>query len=148
MTGIEKFAYAMQLEMQRGVKGNLILDFGTINDDYSLKTNTFGIPIPATDYLICRGISKAVSASITIDSATAGTHAHSYSTTSGTTSAGGDLHSHSVSGTTESAGGHIHSLTIPDAETKLKPGDRVLVAWVGADAVIIDVILPATEVII
>ena len=27
---------------------------------------------------------------------------------------------------------------------KLKPGDRVLVAWVGDDACVVDIILPAT----
>lgn len=43
--------------------------------------------------------------------------------------------------TTTSAEGHAHRVTIP----KVKPGDRVLVAWVDDDAVIIDVILNADE---
>ena len=31
-----------------------MLDFGEIQDDYSLKTNTFSIPIPVEDYHVCR----------------------------------------------------------------------------------------------
>mgnify|MGYP007102638735 CR=1 FL=1 len=30
------------------------LTFGEIQDDYSLKTNTFSIPIPVEDYHVCR----------------------------------------------------------------------------------------------
>lgn len=38
------------------------------------------------------------------------------------------------------------STTIPEKLRSLKVGDSVLVAWVGADAVVIDIILPAKEV--
>ena len=31
-----------------------MLDFGEIQGDYSLKTNTFSIPIPVEDYHVCR----------------------------------------------------------------------------------------------
>ena len=39
------------------------------------------------------------------------------------------------------------STTIPEKLRSLKVGDSVLVAWVGADAIVVDIILPATEVI-
>ena len=45
---------------------------------------------------------------------------------------------------TSAAGGHTHSVSIVRAgEAKLRAGDRVLVAWVGDDAVVIDVIAGA-----
>ena len=33
-----------------------VLDFGTILDDMSLLTNKFPVPIPYTDYVICRSV--------------------------------------------------------------------------------------------
>ena len=35
---------------------------------------------------------------------------------------------------------------VPDKMRRLKPDDRVLVAWVGVDAVVIDIIINAGEV--
>lgn len=33
---------------------------------------------------------------------------------------------------------------VPAILRKLMPGDRVLVAWIGADAIVVDILLPAT----
>ena len=55
--GLNKLAQVMQERMNRNQDANngaLILDFGTIQPDMSLKTNTFAIPIPQTDYHVCR----------------------------------------------------------------------------------------------
>lgn len=55
--GLNKLAQVMQARMDRNQDANngaLILDFGTIQPDMSLKTNTFAIPIPQTDYHVCR----------------------------------------------------------------------------------------------
>jgi hypothetical protein len=54
--GINKLARVMQQRMQEVNKSPLLLDFGVIQDDYSLLTNTFPIPIPKTDYLVCRDV--------------------------------------------------------------------------------------------
>jgi hypothetical protein len=35
--------------------------------------------------------------------------------------------------------------TIPEKMRSLKVGDRVLVAWVGSDAIIVDIVVPAKE---
>ena len=51
--------------------------------------------------------------------------------------AGGDGHD----------GEHQHHVLIPEKMRQIKPGDRVLVAWVGDDACVIDLVLPATEVV-
>ena len=41
---------------------------------------------------------------------------------------------------------HQHHVLIPEKMRSIKPGDRVLVAWVGDDAVVVDLVLPATAV--
>ena len=41
---------------------------------------------------------------------------------------------------------HRHDVLIPEKMRQIKPGDRVLVAWVGNDAVVLDIVLPGTEV--
>lgn len=41
---------------------------------------------------------------------------------------------------------HTHDVRVPDKMKALKPGDRVLVGWVQNDAVVMLVIVPATEV--
>lgn len=41
-------------------------------------------------------------------------------------------------------GPHVHDVLIPEKMRKLLPGDRVLVAWVQNDAVVIDLVLPAS----
>ncbi|MEF9974871.1 MAG: hypothetical protein RR296_06285 [Clostridia bacterium] len=83
----------------------LVLDIGEIQADKSLLCNTFDIPIPKDDYLICRSLAHGK-----ID--------------------------------TSPANSHTHTVTIP----KVKPGDHVLVAFVGNDAVVVDVLCDANDV--
>jgi len=51
-----------------------------------------------------------------------------------------------TAGSDTSDGEHQHHVLIPEKMRHLEPGDRVLVAWVGDDACVIDLILPATEI--
>lgn len=111
--GINKLARVMQQRMQEVNKSPLLLDFGVIQDDYSLLTNTFPIPIPKTDYLVCRDVTHDPGKPLTQTKTV-------------------DLHSHDV--------------VLPESVRWLKPGDRVLVAWVQNDAVVIDIVLPATKI--
>ena len=90
--GTAKLAQVLDKRTSQKTKSPLTLDFGEIQANGSLKTNTFPVPIPKGDYTICR------------------------------LAAGVPLHSHSV--------------TIP----AVKAGDRVLVAWIQSEAVVIDVI--------
>ena len=78
--GINKLARVLQKRMDENKGTELPLDFGVIQADYSLRTNTFPIPIPRSDYTCCQ---------------------------------------------------HVD------------PGDHVLVAWVGSDAVVINTFSPA-----
>ena len=111
--GANKLARTLSERMKNESKGPLPLDFGSINSDYSLTTNTFPVKIPKKDYTVCRHISGMSLGT------SGGSHGgHEY----------GD-------------GSHAHSIPAP----KLKPGDRVLVAWIQSEAVVVDVIVSASS---
>ena len=138
--GLSKLAAALQGQMQKNQEANsaLILDFGEIQTDYSLLTNTYPIPIPKTDYLVCRCVSYNPAQALTstawpkeIQPQHAG-HTHG--------SLGQHKHSEDVNGE------HYHSVALPEKMHWIKPGDRVLVAWVQNDAIVVDKILPASQV--
>lgn len=112
--GANALARVLTGRMQKENRTPPVLDFGNIEADYSLKTNTFPVPIPKSDYTVCRHIGG-----LTIETE-------------------GGRHSGHETGT----GVHDHKIPIPVIE----PGDRVLVAWVQSEAVVIDVILPADAV--
>lgn len=109
--GLSKFARVISKRAQ-DVAGkaerDLVLDFGSIQKDMSLLTNTFPLPIPRKEYHVCRhvgGLKYDIS---------------------------GGVHG----GHTSGSGGHEHTAKPP----QIKPGDRVLVAWVQNEAVVIDVV--------
>ena len=100
--GLSRLASVM-----RGLAGGtgdkeLIIDFGVINANGSLSTNTFPVPIPRDGYHICKHLMPY---SIKVDNTT-------YRTTRG-----------------------------------VAKGDRVLVAWVGGDAIVLDVVVKASAII-
>jgi len=110
-SGTSKLASVLISRMKEESHSPLVLDFGSIEQDGSLKTNTFPVNIPRSDYRICRHLSGQV-----------------------LSTSGGKHEGH-----TEGTGEHLHSLS----GSVLKAGDRVLVAWVNNDAVVIDVIVSA-----
>ena len=89
---------------------DLVLDFGSIQDDMSLLTNTFPIPIPKKEYHVLRQLTLGATGEKLTTTTTNGTYSHS------------------------------HNVLIPEKMRKIKPGDRVLVAWVLNEAVIIDIV--------
>ena len=101
-------------------KGNkpLVLDFGIILGDYSLKTNTFPIPIPKSDYSVCRAITYDPSVPLT----------QTYCD---------GAHGHPDAGF---AGSHIHNVRLPEKMYWIRPGDKVLVAWVQDEACVVDIV--------
>ena len=123
--------------------GALALDFGEIREDYSLTTNSFPVPIPKESYVVCRQLTLGdtdthLTYTIPPGNADDGTHDHGSSGLHGGHTGGDGSHTHTREGP------HIHDVLIPEKMRWIKPGDRVLVAWVGQDAVVIDIILPAT----
>lgn len=117
--GASKLAGVLKGMARRSTEIPLALDFGGIQNDGSLLTNSFPVPIPKSDYQICRYLTYPGNENNTTSGASVGDH-----------------------------GSHTHSVSVVrDKDRKIKAGDRVLVAWVGDDAVVIDIIVPAEEVL-
>lgn len=140
-SGVNKLAAVLQQRMTETSAAGIILDFGEIQSDYSLLTNTFPIPIPQKDYLVCRDVTHNPSARLTVTASGQGTHPHGLSGEHSGHASGNGEHSHP-----EIEGVHVHDVVLPSSMRWLQPGDRVLVAWVQNDAVVIDVVLPATTI--
>lgn len=112
--GTNKLANVLSDRMKREGETPLYLDFGEIQANGSLTTNTFPVSIPKGEYSICRhvgGLSFEIS--------------------------GGGHLGHENQTPNVNTGSHAHTVEPP----VVKAGDRVLVAWVQNEAVIIDVIV-------
>lgn len=107
--GTNKLANVLSNRMKKTSESPLVLDFGEIQGNGSLITNTFPVPIPRGDYTICRHVG--------------GLQFQIYEGLHG----GHDF----------GDGKHVHTVAPP----VVKAGDRVLVAWVNNEAVVIDVIV-------
>ena len=160
--GINKLAGVMQGRMKMISAGPAVLDIGQINDDMSLVTNQFPKPIPQKDYLVCRHLTLGKKDTILtktqeIGKPNSGTHIHTVSTLGDTVGIAGkpapdppdppDYPAVKQKGD-DGAGGqdgtHQHHVLVSEKIRSLKPGDRVLVGWVGDDACVIDIILPGS----
>lgn len=145
--GLNKLARVLQrrISEDRNAYSDLVLDFGVIKSDYSLLTNTYPIAIPKTDYLVLRQLTLGNTGSVLTQTQNAGkprdgTHSHGSSGTHGGHDGGDGSHTHN------NEAPHVHDVLIPEKMRWLKPGDRVLVAWVQHDAVVLDIIKPATDI--
>lgn len=165
--GVNKMAAVFQNQMHRIADKPEVLDFGVIQGDMSLLTNRFPRPIPQTDYMVCRQLTLGPTHNILaktqdIGMPHSGSHIHKTislicthhgGTQQGTvgeaTSAAPDspIPSQRTAGGDSSDGMHQHHVLIPEKMRQIKPGDRVLVAWVGDDACVVDIVLPAAEVV-
>lgn len=54
--GTAKLATVLSERMRKETESPFVLDFGEIQGNYSLVTNTFPVPIPKGDYSVCRSI--------------------------------------------------------------------------------------------
>jgi hypothetical protein len=158
--GMNRMARVLQSRMQELGDKPSPFDYGEILGDMSLKTNKFPLPIPQRDYMICRSVQWGDVGDIfykTQDSGSEnsgehghgpnGQHPHGESGEHDGHIEGDGAHAHPDSeGThTHEAGGeemkHVHDTLIGTKFRWLKPGDRVLVAWVGDDdACVIDIV--------
>jgi len=111
------------------------LELGSIQGDMSLKIDRFSVPIPKGEYLVCRTLTLPDPMTKTVEGQ--GAHPHGPSGEHAQYSGTG-IHSHP-----REEGAHVHDIVRPEQLSPLKPGDRVLVAWVngGIDPVVIDVVV-------
>lgn len=138
--GAGKLAAVLAARMgdQAAEVGRPDIDFGEIGTDYSLQADSYPVPIPQSDYLVCRHLTLGETGATLTATAQGGEHRHEDGAHGG--HQGGDgSHEHE-------GGGHAHDVPVPEKLRSLAPGDRVLLVWRGSDAVVIDIILPASAV--
>ena len=99
-----------------------VLDFGKINADYSLTTNTFPKPIPKNEYSVCRQLLYDPNEPLTVTYID-GRHGHPEASPPGV---------------------HQHKVELPLKMRWLRPGDKVLVAIIGNEFVVVDVVYNAS----
>ena len=121
-SGSSKLAKSLKKMMLSTGEPPLTVDIGIINSDYSLSTNSFPLPIPKDEYSVCRSLLYEPSIPLT-QSYVDGAHNH-FSTVPTET--------------------HQHDIILPKKMWKVRPGQKVLVAWVQNEAIVIDIIFNAT----
>ena len=122
-TGANKLCNTLG-SMMRGIANEASqtqIDFGIINGDYSLTTNSFSKPIPKENYSVCRHLLYNPAVPLT-ETYTDGEHGHPEASPPGI---------------------HSHNVKLPKKMRWLKPGDKVLVAIIGNEFVVIDIVYDA-----
>lgn len=159
--GANKLARVLTQRMKKHTESPLVLDFGTILPNMSLLTNTFPLEIPKGQYTICRSVSWNPAKPMTMTwwkgeaPAVEGWEEEDWSEKAwqgGNTDLHNPpasvLHGHGAKGEHDHGpcptGMHYHDVYLPDKMRWLKPGDRVLVAWVEDEAVVVDLILDSS----
>lgn len=122
--GANKLTNVLVGMMQKTNEHPLVLDFGIIGSDYSLTTNTYPVPIPKGDYSVCRAVTYDPSVPLT----------QSYND---------GEHSQPDAGY---GGAHTHDIKLPEKMYWIRPGDKVLVAWVQDEAVVVDLVYSSSRV--
>jgi len=112
--GINRLAKVITSRIKMHGETPLVLDFGSIQPNGSLLTNTFPQEIPKGQYTLCRHLTYGKQ---------------------GETLTWVKKLNHALSDP------EISDAIIPEKMRSLLPGDRVLVAWVQDEAVVIDIIV-------
>ncbi|MBQ4494576.1 MAG: hypothetical protein II968_02305 [Selenomonadaceae bacterium] len=98
-----------------------VIQFGIINSDYSLSINGYKCPIPKSEYSVCRSLLYNPAVPLT-ETYTDGGHTHY------------DVVPYET---------HKHQVRLPKKMRWLKPWDKVLVAIIGNEFVVIDIVFNA-----
>lgn len=123
---IEELGKMMNDQMKNVVKRNtgITLELGVIGSDLSLKVSSLGNAIPKGDYMVSLRLTiktlelQSSEVELTTDNATV------VDTT----------HKHSIKE-------HKHTVNLPKQLRTIQGGDRVLVAWVGTEPVVVDILV-------
>lgn len=117
------------------------LELGTINGNMSLTVDSIGTPIPQADYMVDLRLTHETYYSYNelYDAdmkATRKPHHHAGGTHGGHDSGNGS-HTHDDG---------LHDHRVPSVFRRLEPGDRVLVAWIGYQPVIVAIVVAGTTI--
>lgn len=107
------------------------LELGIINGNLSLTVDSIGTPIPQADYMVALHLTHENYYSYNeLNSSRNAPHHH----------AGGEHAQCEGSGFHTHDDG-LHDHRVPSVFRRLKAGDRVLVAWIGHQPVIVDIVV-------
>lgn len=101
---------------------------GKITSNLGLKLDSVDYTIPKGDYMVCR---SAMLGNLQVEVKESGEHTH-------TVSSNPQLENNI---TLSNEGKHSHEIVFPSVFRSIQNGDRVLVAMVGQEYVVIDIIL-------
>ena len=112
----------------------LTLELGIINGDLSLSVDTLSGTISPKDYMIDLQLTHETYYTYTeLNSSTNAPHVHQGAECQHPQAAGNGQHVHNSDG--------LHDHRVPSVFRRVQPGDRVLVAWVGYEPVIIAIVV-------
>lgn len=113
------------------------LELGIINGNMSLTVDSIGNPIPQADYMVALHLTHENYYSYNEMNSSANAPHHHAGGTHGGHDGGSGYHTHDDG---------LHDHRVPSVFRRLEPGDRVLVAWVGYEPVIIDIVVAGTTI--
>lgn len=108
------------------------LELGIINGNLSLTVDSIGTPIPQADYMVALHLTHENYYSYNeLNSSRNAPHHH----------AGGEHGGHSGGDGFHTHDDGLHDHRVPSVFRRLEAGDRVLVAWIGHQPVIVDIVV-------
>ena len=113
------------------------IELGTINGDLSLTTDGLKTPIPKGDYMVSLSLThKTYFTYNELNSSAKSPHVHS----------GGEHGGHDSGTGAHTHNDGLHDHRVPSVFRNLKAGDRVLVAWVGNEPIVVDIVVSSNTI--
>lgn len=137
-SNINRIGEAFDRQNKKTVYANAstVLELGTINANLSLSVSRFANPIPKDEYMVSLDLTHENYFTYNeLNSSTKKPHHHE-----------GGMHSQFSGDGYHTHDDGLHDHRVPSVFRPLQPGDRVLVAWVGDDAVVICVVVPSNTI--
>ncbi len=133
MDNLTAFGELLNQQMQRVKRSGESnpIELGTIGNDFSLTVDSLKDAIPKGDYLLALRLTA-----LTGDGLKAQATSHIHEGGGHEQYTGSGLHSHTD-------GEHSHVL--PEPIRGIRPGDRVIVAWVGGQPIVMDIVAGSKE---
>lgn len=131
-------ALTSQMKQTAGAAVPTTLELGTVNGDLSISTDGLSTVIPKGSYMVSLALTHENYFSYNeLNSSTKKPHVHTGGSHEGHESGDGE-HTHDADG--------LHDHRAPSVFRRLKAGDRVLVAWVGHEPVVIDIVVSSNTI--
>ena len=133
---VEELGKLMNEQMKSIALGNkgITVELGKIGANMSLSTDSLSNAIPRGEYMISLHLRNVP---MIIDSSEVEliTENESLSTEDA------EGHSHGIQEHAHEIKAHLHTVEIPSKLRGIQPGDRVIVAWVGTEPVVVDIVV-------